>query len=146
MIIFYCLRFENHPTWRTGSPYLYPPGTGWPSYTPGTGFPFRSLLRHSGLRWRYSNPPPHGMSPIRLLSFRYILSIWYDTDRIYNIATNSSIVACVFVAAGKRLSSHCLATISGGTQTLRQQGDLINLILLFLNVGSNVKITTEAKF
>jgi hypothetical protein len=28
---------------------------------PGTGFPFRSLLRLAGLRWRYSNPPPHGM-------------------------------------------------------------------------------------
>jgi hypothetical protein len=27
---------------------------------PGTGFPFRRLLRLAGLRWRYSNPPPHG--------------------------------------------------------------------------------------
>jgi hypothetical protein len=26
---------ETPPTWRPGSPYLYPPGTGWPSYTPG---------------------------------------------------------------------------------------------------------------
>jgi hypothetical protein len=26
----------------------------------GTGFHFRRLLRLSGLRWRYSNPPPHG--------------------------------------------------------------------------------------
>jgi hypothetical protein len=31
--IFYCLRFET-PTWRARSPYLYPPGTGWTSYTP----------------------------------------------------------------------------------------------------------------
>jgi hypothetical protein len=23
------------PTWRARSPYLYPPGTGWPCYTPG---------------------------------------------------------------------------------------------------------------
>jgi hypothetical protein len=23
------------PTWRARFPYLYPPGTGWPSYTPG---------------------------------------------------------------------------------------------------------------
>jgi hypothetical protein len=29
---------------------------------PGTGFPFRLLLRLAGLRWRYSNPPPHGES------------------------------------------------------------------------------------
>jgi hypothetical protein len=27
----YCLKFETHPTWRARSPYLYPPGTGWPS-------------------------------------------------------------------------------------------------------------------
>jgi hypothetical protein len=32
--ISYCLRFETPPTWRARSPYLYPPGTGWPSYTP----------------------------------------------------------------------------------------------------------------
>jgi hypothetical protein len=27
--------------------------------SPGIGFPFRRLLRLSGIRWRYSNPPPH---------------------------------------------------------------------------------------
>jgi hypothetical protein len=30
-----------------------------PVITPGTGFPFRRLLRLAGLRWRYSKPPPH---------------------------------------------------------------------------------------
>jgi hypothetical protein len=34
MTIFYCLIFETPPTWRSRSPYLYPPGTGLPSYTP----------------------------------------------------------------------------------------------------------------
>jgi hypothetical protein len=29
---------------------LYLSGTGWPSYIPGTGFPFRSLPRLAGLR------------------------------------------------------------------------------------------------
>jgi hypothetical protein len=38
MTIFYCFKFETPPTWRARSPYLYPPGTGWPSYTPGIGF------------------------------------------------------------------------------------------------------------
>jgi hypothetical protein len=46
--------FENPPTWRTRSPYLYPPGTGWPSYTPGHwvpfSFPFDSLILRS---WRF---------------------------------------------------------------------------------------------
>jgi hypothetical protein len=34
MIIFYCPRFETPPTWRARSPYLHPPETGCPSYTP----------------------------------------------------------------------------------------------------------------
>jgi hypothetical protein len=38
----YCLRFETPPTWRTRSPYLYPPGTGWPRYTPRHWVPFSS--------------------------------------------------------------------------------------------------------
>jgi hypothetical protein len=30
-------QIRDSQTWRARSPYLYPPGTGWPSYTPGTG-------------------------------------------------------------------------------------------------------------
>jgi hypothetical protein len=41
---FYCLRFETPPTWRARSLYLYPPGTGWPSYTPRLWVPFSSPL------------------------------------------------------------------------------------------------------
>jgi hypothetical protein len=40
--IFYSLRFETPPAWRTGSPYLYPPGTVRPSYTPRHWVPFSS--------------------------------------------------------------------------------------------------------
>jgi hypothetical protein len=36
--------FETPPTWRASFPYLYPPGTGWPSYTPGHWVPFMSPL------------------------------------------------------------------------------------------------------
>jgi hypothetical protein len=49
------------PTWRTRSPYLYPPGTGWPGYTPRHWLLFRRLLRLAGLRWKYWTPPPHGI-------------------------------------------------------------------------------------
>jgi hypothetical protein len=35
---------ETPPTWRVRSLYLYPPGTGWPSYTPGHWVPFMSPL------------------------------------------------------------------------------------------------------
>jgi hypothetical protein len=54
MTIFYCLRFDTLWTWRARSLYLYHPGTGCPSYTPGTGFLFRRLLRLTGLRRKYS--------------------------------------------------------------------------------------------
>jgi hypothetical protein len=35
---------ETPPTWRARSPYLYPPETGWPRYTPGHWVPFPSPL------------------------------------------------------------------------------------------------------
>jgi hypothetical protein len=35
-------RFETPPTWRAESSYLYPPGRGWPSYTPKHLVPFSS--------------------------------------------------------------------------------------------------------
>jgi hypothetical protein len=31
MTTFYCLKFETPPTWMVRFPYLYPPGTGWPT-------------------------------------------------------------------------------------------------------------------
>jgi hypothetical protein len=57
---------ETPPTWRARSPYLYPLGTGWPSYTPGHWVPFCRLLRLAGKRWKYSNPPPHGEERVLL--------------------------------------------------------------------------------
>jgi hypothetical protein len=32
---YFTVSFETPPSWRARSPYLYPPGTGWPSFTPG---------------------------------------------------------------------------------------------------------------
>jgi hypothetical protein len=55
----------------------------------------------------------------RLLCFHYILRIRYDTDRIENIISNSSIVVCVFIAMGTCLSSHYSATaVSSGSTVL----------------------------
>jgi hypothetical protein len=36
-----------------------------PVIPPGTGFRFCRLLRLAGLRWRHSNPPPHGDTLVR---------------------------------------------------------------------------------
>jgi hypothetical protein len=41
---YFTVSFETPPTWRARSPYLYSPGTGWPSYTPGHWVPFLSPL------------------------------------------------------------------------------------------------------
>jgi hypothetical protein len=57
---------------------LYPP--------PGTGFPFRCLLRFAGLRWRYSNQPPPGKIPmytvgnsLRLIFWRFHFIVFLNT-------------------------------------------------------------------
>jgi hypothetical protein len=34
---YFTVSSETPPTWRSRFPYLYPPGTGWPSYTPPPG-------------------------------------------------------------------------------------------------------------
>jgi hypothetical protein len=57
---------ENVEASMSHNPKLGGPGTciyilqeqGGPAITPGTGFPFRRLLRLAGLRWRYSDQPP----------------------------------------------------------------------------------------
>jgi hypothetical protein len=41
---YFAVSSETPPTLRARFPYLYPPGTGWPSYTPGLWVPFTSPL------------------------------------------------------------------------------------------------------
>jgi hypothetical protein len=45
---------------------------GDPVIPPGTGFLFCRLLRLAGLRWRYSNPPPHGSIVVFLRNVLFI--------------------------------------------------------------------------
>jgi hypothetical protein len=45
---------------------------GGPVIPPGTGFPFRRLLRLAGLRRRYTNPPPHGANSCCISFWWYI--------------------------------------------------------------------------
>jgi hypothetical protein len=77
---FYCLRFEN--------------------------FPFRRLLRLAGLRWRYSNPPPHGSPP--------------SDSRMHSLISNSSRY-CVLILCWRNVSSDplpsngCLSTVDSLT-------------------------------
>jgi hypothetical protein len=64
--IFYSFRFETLPTWIASSLYVYPPGTGWSSYTSRQWVPFSSCPSTCRVRWRYSNSPPRGYYPSRL--------------------------------------------------------------------------------
>jgi hypothetical protein len=42
--------------WRARFPCLYPQEQGGPVIPPGTGLPFRRLIRLAGLRWRHWTP------------------------------------------------------------------------------------------
>jgi Na+/melibiose symporter-like transporter len=61
-------------------------------------------------------------------------------SHIENTASKSSTVACVFIAIGICLLSRCLAAIREDTQTQKQQGDLISLLLFFQYKESRLKI------
>jgi hypothetical protein len=42
---YFTVSFETPQTWRASSPYLYTPGTEWPSFAPRAGIPLRRFLR-----------------------------------------------------------------------------------------------------
>jgi hypothetical protein len=83
------------PIWRARSPYLHPLGTWCPSYTPGTGFHFRHLLRLAGLRWRYWIPSPHGVTAHSLI---FLLIQHLCTDRVENPVTLLQCNCCLAMA------------------------------------------------
>jgi hypothetical protein len=97
--IFYTLRFETLPTWRVRSPYLYPEGTGWPSYTP----------RH----WvTFSSPPTTHRAMVEVFEPASTRSgcYWSSLRPGYkssasttaeNVSNSTSTVACWFVAVEK---------------------------------------------
>jgi hypothetical protein len=75
------------PQPREPYPHIYiPQEEGGPVIPPGTGLPFRRLLRLAGLRWRYLNTPPHG----RLPTLHQIVPCRYSTDcSAYNISART---------------------------------------------------------
>jgi hypothetical protein len=68
---FYCLRFETPTTRRARSPYIYPLGTGWPSYAPRHRVPFSSppttrratveVFEPASTQWTLKVTPEHKM-------------------------------------------------------------------------------------
>jgi hypothetical protein len=61
----YSRQGSNTQTGGSGACIYVPQRQGSPVIPPGTGFPFRCLLRLAGLQWRYSNPPPHGQRGLK---------------------------------------------------------------------------------
>jgi hypothetical protein len=68
-----CVPRESWPSFIVSDLRLHQPGgpgprihiyqeQGCPITLPGTGFHFHRLLRHAGLRCRYSDPPPYGLT------------------------------------------------------------------------------------
>jgi hypothetical protein len=56
-------QIRDSPQPEVPGPRIYmPQEQGGPVIPPGSGFPFRRLLRLAGLRWWYSTPPPHGVN------------------------------------------------------------------------------------
>jgi hypothetical protein len=72
LTIFYCLRFETPPTWRARSPYLYPPGRGWSSYTP-RHYSSNQVKVKDTLRLTVSQSVSLGVEPHLGLMIRYLL-------------------------------------------------------------------------
>jgi hypothetical protein len=90
MIIFYCLRFETPPTWRARSPYLYPPETGRPSYTPRHWVPLSSppTTRRATVE---VFEPASTRATLLIRIFDYFL--W--TLKVYYYVHSSSTMGCV---------------------------------------------------
>jgi hypothetical protein len=87
------------------------------------------------IKYRYTNN--HKIHNNKWITSRTFL--WYDTNRIENDAfNNSSIVACVFVAAVTSLPSRCLATRGGCTH--RHTDRCERFMTYALKMGSCVMI------
>jgi hypothetical protein len=114
MAIFYCIRIENPSTLKTRFPYLFPPGTAWPGYTP----------RH----WvRFSSPPTTRRATVEV--YEPASTRWSDSScvrsSLYRLRadpqnTASSIIAYWFTAAEIYLPHSCVATSATRTHTERR--------------------------
>jgi hypothetical protein len=60
--VFYCLIWDS-PAWKARFPYLYPPGTRWPSYTPSHWVPFSSPLTTCKSKSSYITTDSQSASP-----------------------------------------------------------------------------------
>jgi hypothetical protein len=79
--VFYCLIWDSPQPGEPGPRIYIPQEQGGPVIPPGTGFPFCRLLRLAGLRWRYSNPPPHRVAYCSNIIHRYRQKYSYSYEQ-----------------------------------------------------------------
>jgi hypothetical protein len=66
--IFYCLIWDSPNLEDLVPVFISPRNRVAQLYPRGTEFPLSRLLRLAGQRWRYSNPPPHGVNYVTVLA------------------------------------------------------------------------------
>jgi hypothetical protein len=71
-------------------------------------FPFRRLLRLSGSRWRYSNPPPHASLFLWRIGL-FFYNHFARTEQKTSFSTISPLLLVYFFAVVTSLPSRCLA-------------------------------------
>jgi hypothetical protein len=70
--LYFTVSSETPQPGEPGPRIYIPQEQGGPDIPPDTGFLFCRLLRLAGLRWRYYNPPPHGLMFLRVCICTYI--------------------------------------------------------------------------
>jgi hypothetical protein len=71
------------PTWRTRSPYLWPPETGWPSCTPRHWVPILvAFYGMHGLQWDYSLIPATTRKEVRFKLLKWQLNTKFFPQNI----------------------------------------------------------------
>jgi hypothetical protein len=109
--MFYCLRFEIPRTWRARSPYLYPPGTGCPSYTPRHWVHFSLPPTTRRVRWRYSTLPPHRVNSL----LQTVLHITYNNvNTVYIVIVQKYLYRCMRIRCRGNPSTELLPSESPG--------------------------------
>jgi hypothetical protein len=106
MTKFYCPRFETPANLKARSPYLYPPGTGWPVIPQALGSIFVASYDSQGYG---------GSIRLRVRSSLYVTAGGGPTEN-----TPFSIFACWFTAADMCLRHRCLATNAARTHRKRR--------------------------
>jgi hypothetical protein len=94
------------PTWRARSPYLYPPETGWPSYTPWHWITFSSSpttrratveIFESASAWGWTTNPRYKASARiaqeRFVPLLHILS-FPEKQRVHRAVTKQRLLYC----------------------------------------------------